>query len=283
MMKITNKLGLPSVFVKIAENTTHSRSNNNLSATTLLLPAQEIVLRQRFNSELQQDVSDMFNLFIGTALHDFIEKHDDSPYSEKYVYHYIGDQKITGKIDNYNEKTYSVIDYKTAKVSTVTNSNFSDWEMQGKIYAWLLVKNGIWVEDIKFYAILKDWSAFAKKFKGEDYPQEPVYLFQKKITADDLREIETFIVEKSNAVLKMKQMTTKEILEQELPSEFKPVVKYALMKKGSKKALSVNDDKEYADWYASRHEDVYVEERHESNMKYDMVCTAHQLAKLKEE
>ena len=282
-MKITNKMNLPNVFVKIAEKTTYSSSKDSLSATTLLLPAQEIVLRQRLDKELEQDVSDMFNLLIGTALHDFIEKYDDSEFSEKYIYHYIGEQKITGKIDNYDEKTYSVIDYKTSKVSTILNNNFDDWEMQGKIYAWLLFKNKKWVEDIKFYAILKDWSSFAKKFKGADYPEEPVYLFQKRITADDLKETEEFIKEKIDSVLKMKKMTNKEILEEELPKEYQPIVKYALMKKDSKRALSVTEDKEYAEWYAERHEDVYIIEKFERNMKYDMICKAHQLAKLKEE
>ena len=243
------------------------------------MPPQEIVLRERLDEYLEQDVSEMFNLFIGSALHEFIEKYEDSKFSEKYLSCIVNDQKITGRIDNYDEKSQTVIDYKTAKVSTVQNGRFDSWDLQGKLYAWLLMKNGIIVDNIKFYAILKDWDTITKSFKGNSYPQEPIFIYEKKIRSDDLQEIQKFVEHKVDSVLKMKKMSTDEILETELPEKFQKITKYAIKEHGKSRAKQVTEDKEYAEWYCNRNDNYYVEKRHEENFNYNMTCKAIQLAK----
>ena len=69
-----------------------------------------------------------------------------------------GDITITGRIDNYDMKRGIISDYKTASVNKVKFNDFSDWYLQGMIYAWLLTRNSFPVKHCRFIAVLKDHS-----------------------------------------------------------------------------------------------------------------------------
>lgn len=286
-MKITNNLNLPEVFVKMAQNSVYTPKQFSLGATTLLLPAQEIVLRRRFADEMTQDVSDMINLFFGIAVHDMFEKNDDDDFVEMFLKYQIDDDYyVSGKIDKFDKNAMTVVDYKTARVSKITYEDFSDWRKQGLIYAYLLMKNGYYADKIKFIAMLKDWSKFSylnKRGYDDYYPESPVYVYEQKVHADDLTQIESYIKKKVEQVRTYTELSTSEILETPLEKEFAPIKKFAVYaNEDSKRAkrLFANQDEAYT--YADDNNYI-VKERTEKNHKFEMYCTAMRYAqKIKE-
>jgi len=282
-MKITNRYDLPKAFVNLATNNQYQTKPNRFGATTLLLPAQEIVLRQRYSEEMSQDISDMINLFIGTAVHDLLEKHDDSQYVEKYLKHEILDgYYVSGKVDMYDPERFEVVDYKTARVSKIVYNDFKDWRLQGLIYAYLLMSEGFYVDKIRFIALLKDWSHLAKYTKNnadDYYPESAVYIYEQKVHSDDLTKIESFIVEKIIDVIKLRKLSTEEILKTPLENDFAPIIKYAVYAtEDSPRAKRLFSDEQSANEYAEKHGGVVIR-RADPNPKYEMMCTAMQYAK----
>lgn len=266
----------------LANKTTYTGKPNRFGATTLLLPAQEIVLRRRFANEMSQDVSDMINLFIGTAIHDYLERFDKTDYAEIYLSHNLGEFTVSGKLDLYEPNSKTVVDYKTARVSKIMYNDFKDWRLQGLIYAWLLLKNGKVADKIKFIALLKDWSKFTyrtKNSRDDYYPEHPVYVYEQKVYSDDLEYIERYINAKLSKVKEFQGLSTPDILKTPLEDDFAPIKRYAVYAtENDSRAKRVFDTMEQATNYVGS-KDYVIKERVERNPKYEMICTAIQYAK----
>ncbi|MDR1251703.1 MAG: PD-(D/E)XK nuclease family protein [Treponema sp.] len=190
-MTITNKQNLPEGFVKAVTIERHNLPGS-LSATTLLRGVKEIILTERHWDDLTDDVEDRIWAIFGTSVHALLQKEGDCDFSEENLSCEIDGKTVTGRIDNYDMKTGTVTDYKTASVWKVTYNNFSDWKKQGMIYAWLLHKNGFPVSIVRFIALLKDHSKSKAETK-KDYPKHPVFMYRFPVTDDLLAEAETFI------------------------------------------------------------------------------------------
>ena len=70
---------------------------------------------------------------------------------------------------------------------------FEDWKKQGLMYAWLLRKKGKFVDKLKFYGLLKDWTAREKRLadlKGDFYPETQVYEWCYEISENDRRTLQ---------------------------------------------------------------------------------------------
>ena len=71
-MKVTNKLNLPSAFVRAVSRERHNKPNH-FSATTLLKGVKEIVLTLRHFDELEIDAAESLFAVFGTAVHAIME------------------------------------------------------------------------------------------------------------------------------------------------------------------------------------------------------------------
>ena len=142
-------------------------------------------------------------------------------------------------------KNETVYDWKTASTWKVQFNDFSDWDKQGLIYAWLMKQNGLKVKEIKFVALLKDHSK-SKARKDFEYPQKPVVVHTVKVTEEALKEIEAFIN------LKVRQFEVAETLVDEKltpctkEERWATDDKWAIMKAGRKTALKVCESEEQA-------------------------------------
>jgi len=274
-MKITNRFKLPDAFMRMATNDDYTPKPDSFGATTLLLPAQEIVLRRRFDNEMEQDVSDMISMLFGTAVHSILEKHQPGEFTEMYLKHQIDDLFVSGKIDLYDEKAFEVIDYKTTNTNKIIYDDFADWRMQGLIYAWLLIKNGHIVERLKFIALLKDWSKFKAMYaNGQDnyYPEAPVYVYEFKVHSEDLTFIDNYIRDKLTQIKRLQAMDNNAILNEPLEESFMPKKRYAVKGPKSTRAKRVFD--RYADAVEYAGENDLIEEREEENIKFEIMCQA---------
>ena len=179
-MKITNKKGYPEPLVKALESKPYVPRPNRYSATALLAPASQTVLKRRHNHELSADVSDQVWALWGSGIHKFIEDHACEGYeSEKrletklYVSPLCGEVTISGIMDLYDTKTQTIYDWKTTSVWKVKSGEFEDYYKQLCIYAWLMIRNGFPVKKIAVVMFLRDFSKTKAKFE-KDYPQDEI-------------------------------------------------------------------------------------------------------------
>ena len=243
-MIVHNELGLPQAFIN-ALNLEKHNEKGCYSATTLLKGACETVLADRHFDEIEIDVADCVWQIWGTAVHLIFEKAGIEGFTEEKFSVPVSNSKVTGRVDLYDLENETIYDWKTASTWKVQFNDFSDWDKQGLIYAWLMKQNGLKVKEIKFVAILKDHSK-SKARKDFEYPQKPVVVHTVKVTEEALKEIEAFIN------LKVRQF---EIAETLVDEKLTPCTKeerwategkWKAKKEGRKTALKVCDTEEEA-------------------------------------
>ena len=243
-MIVHNELGLPQAFIN-ALNLEKHNEKGCYSATTLLKGACETILADRHFDEIEIDVADCVWQIWGTAVHLIFEKAGIEGFTEEKFSVPVSNSKVTGRVDLYDLENETIYDWKTASTWKVQFNDFSDWDKQGLIYAWLMKQNGLNVKEVKFVALLKDHSK-SKARKDMEYPQKPVVVHTVQVTEEALKEIEAFIN------LKVRQFEVAETLVDEKltpctkEERWATEDKWAIMKAGRKTALKVCDSEEEA-------------------------------------
>lgn len=198
-MKYTNKLNLPEVFVNIYKNREEREPQiNRFSVTELLKPTQEILLTRKYYKELEEDISECIPTLFGSAVHKVFEENSNPDESEVKLEIQIGEDTIVGIIDHVKDD--EIQDYKTCTSSKVSKKDFSDHEMQIKIYALMRFKKyGVITRKGKLFYLIKDWSKIKSSVSSE-YPKSPIYVHEFDITDSDYDLSEKYIKNKLNEI-----------------------------------------------------------------------------------
>jgi hypothetical protein len=175
-VKLTNKFNIPQTFVNVLERPTYTKGKAHLSVTQLINSPKIVALTQKFDADLEQDVSDMVWSIFGTAIHGVLEHgKDENHIVEERLHATLDGWRISGAIDLQikDDDGLSIRDYKTTSAWGVMNEKV-EWEQQLNIYAWLVetVKKTP-IIDIGIVAIIRDWSR-RDAAKNENYPPAPV-------------------------------------------------------------------------------------------------------------
>jgi len=192
---------------------------------------------------------DMIFALFGTAVHSVLESGQSiNVTKEQRLYDTVRGWKISGAIDQYESKGKDLIitDYKVTSVWSVMFDK-QEWVNQLNVYAYLLEKNKQRpVTNIKICAILRDWNRTQAKLKP-DYPQHPVayidiplwsmkdrtkYVNDRVTAHQDARQL--FDLEDQFVLCSDKERWAKED-------------KWAVIKKGNKKAFRVFDNQQDAE------------------------------------
>lgn len=186
-MVLTNETGLPIPVVRMAEKLVHSHPDmdeKRFSATETLKSVRQIVLGRKHGSEIVQDVQDTFSMWIGTAVHDALEKAgDDTEWAitETRLEAALGDFILSGEFDLLETDSNTLVDYKTTKVATIDKNRTlkeDKWLRQLYIYAWLLEKNGYErPKKGRIVAMAMDHSK-VKARNQSGYPQHPIQILE---------------------------------------------------------------------------------------------------------
>jgi hypothetical protein len=271
-MIITNKMNLPEALVKAVTTKRHNDSGK-LSTTTLLNGTKQIILTERHWDQLEDDVSDRFWAIFGTAVHALLEHEGESDFTEESMSFDLNGITITGRIDNYNMKTATVTDYKTASVWKIKFGDFHDWYQQGMIYAWLLTKNGFDVNRCQFIAILKDHSKTDAK-RDASYPQGPLYIYEFAVTVQGLVDVEAFLEAKIAHYKQYRDLADDDIPPCTPEERWAKPTKYAVKKEGRKTAVRVFDTESEAQKMVSDlGKGHYVETRPGESVRCQGYCT----------
>lgn len=267
-MKITNHLNLPQPFVSAVESE-YVPTPQQYSVTTVLNPSRYVILSRRHNSEVEQDVADMIWLLFGTAFHSILEnsRAEEEQLQEQYLKQDLGmfdkeleGYKLSGKADLLDTKTNTMIDYKTTSVYKVMFGDYEDWRKQLLMYAWLFRQQGYEVNKGQIVALMKDHSKSKAKF-DRTYPQYPVKVIDFEFNDQDFVDIEKEIIDKFKELKRCEQLKDNELPMCTMEERWNDGNKYAVKKKGNKRAERVFDTKEQAEEYMKEKEGYEIEER----------------------
>jgi hypothetical protein len=256
-MKLTNRNRLPDAIVAAIQNDSYTKGSADISVTELLLPPQLRALKLKHYDELEEDVSDRIWSLLGQSVHTIIERATEGlagVVAEMTLNsEYLG-WKIKGQTDNIVLTEGELLDFKVTSAWKVRGESPPlEWVQQTNIYRRLAKKEkGIEISSIRVIAILRDWSK-NESLRNQDYPQAQVKSFEVPVWSDS--EADAFIEER----IRLHQ-ASKPAPCSDYDIWAKPH-KYAVMKRGSVRAIKLFEYADEADDLAATASNLYVEHR----------------------
>lgn len=277
-MKYTNKLNLPKVFERL--NQSRELIPNRYSVTELLLSTQEIILTRKYYSEIEEDISDCIPALFGSAVHKVFEENSNPEESEVKLEYQFGEDTIVGIIDHVKDDL--IEDYKTCSVSKITKQDFSEHELQIKLYAFLrFKKTGIITRKGTLYYLMKDWSK-VKASTGGNYPNSPIYIHSFEIQDSDYDLAENYLTKKLSEIHHYLNVKDEELLSCSDEERWYTGTDYAVYKNvGDKRAAYVTKDEEDAHNYITNkcNGSGEVQVRKGQNLKCELYCLVNKFCK----
>lgn len=262
-MRVRNETGLPDPIVRIAQDLTSSHprmDDRQFSATEVLNSVRQIVLKRRHYDEIERDVQDCFKLWLGTAVHDKLERVavDNPEYItetrlEMPVDTITGRFTLSGEFDLLDIRNNILYDYKTTSVATIDGNRSlkeDKWLRQLYVYAEMIEKcmSRPRPEKAVIIAMATDWSKM-KTLQSASYPRHPIQMLEWPLDDAGYRE-------KVMAEVRNKMETAEHYLEnpdEELPkctnADCWCTEDWAIMKEGASRAVKTFTDEETARGY----------------------------------
>lgn len=290
-MILTNQLSLPQPFVD-AVSSDYQYQDKRYSVTSILKGTREAILQRRHDSEITSDVADMVWAIFGTAVHSILENGEESESQikeNKLVVDLPNGYQLSGIFDLYDDATGTVTDYKTASCWKVKfgcwndwkpkadTEEFEDWRRQTLIYCWMLRRIGFDAKRGEIVALLKDHSK--TKAKINEHPPLPVWQIGWDFAEEDFAWAEQFIADKFAEIELCEQLPDEELPMCTEKERWTRGSKYAVMKKGVKRAKKLFESEEAAIAHAEQLSatekgEFYVEHRPGTDPKCMDYCSA---------
>lgn len=182
-MRLTNKFGLPEPFVAAVTDMPYERGDAEFTATELIKPSRILVYQKRYDSELEEDVSDRVWAFQGQTKHIVLERiarTDPNRYLVEQRFEAVVPgvvSRVSAMLDLFDFKDGTLYDWKETSVWKFLLGDTEEWEQQANINLYCCRMNGITVHRLVNIAILKDWKARKARFGREkDYPKCAVHI-----------------------------------------------------------------------------------------------------------
>ena len=268
-MKITNKSGMPEIYVRAVKADDYDRGDSKYSITDMLKPPRILQLERRHEDEIVKDVLDLHWIASGKGFHSMMEQAgQDNALVEERLFWECNGVVISGQIDLYYP--FTLLDFKQTSVWTIIyKSRLKSWTEQLNCYGRLLRGVGFKVNELKVLAHLRDWTKSKMRDKG--YPDHPIQMIDLPLWDEGKQDrfIKTRIAHhEQNEGLSDKHLThctSEEMWEQP--------TKYAVMKKGRKSSLRNLDSMEKAEaWIEKNGKGDFVETRPGQDIRCEDYC-----------
>ena len=258
-MKITNKLGLPALYVRAVSFDDYDPGESDTSATTLLKPPRAVVLSRKHSKELTEDAADRYWAFFGKMSHLAMERADigdPNEIIEKRFYRDIHGWRVGAQLDLYEIAEKTITDNKFVSAYSFkahkTGEN-TEWWVQTAIQTWIMRGNGYEVDRMQICANMRDWSKL-QMMRDKDYPRHPVELIGWKPPSDEECEalVSELVLKHQKALKELPLCTDEEC--------WKQPDKFAVMKEGRKSALRLLNTREEADEWIVKNNHGFFDE-----------------------
>jgi hypothetical protein len=238
-MQFSNELRLPEPLVAAIKQDEYEKGDCEFSVTELIRPPRISVLSRRYGEVMSEDVSDRIFSLIGTAIHIILERAAGDRYiTETRFFIDFEGTRVGGRIDLYDKEEMTLQDWKITSRYATKEGPKPEWTAQANLNRYILWKNKIRVENIEYIAILRDWSKMMVARHRADYPEKQVQVLNlPKWTKE---EVESYLRERIS--LHRSAETELPLCSEEERWTKKP--KFALMKKGMKRAVRLYDTEE---------------------------------------
>lgn len=246
-MNYTNELGLPQPFVE-AVKSKHTYKPNRYSVTEVLGGTCEAVLKRRHQSEVTEDVSSMLWAILGTAVHKVLESAHSGPQQHQEQWLCVpvdvdGESyELSGIFDLYDEGTGKVTDWKVTSVWQVLLGDYSKWRQQVLTYCWMLRQKGHDAHAGEIVAMLRDHSQRKARFE-KGYPAHPVHVERWEFSDEDLLSAGRHVADWFLEVRAQEKLPDDELETCSQEHRWHKPDKWAVMKKGQKRAVKLYDSK----------------------------------------
>jgi hypothetical protein len=263
MKKITNEAGLPEALVKAVENDGYSKGDSDYSTTELSKPSRIVALEKIHADELTEDVADRIYALIGKLGHSILEHAGTADIIEKRLFWKIGGKTISGQVDVVDGSILE--DWKFCSIYTAKEGVKPEWTAQASVNRFLCRKNGINITEARYIALYRDWSKPAS-LRDKDYPKHQVQVFSIPLWTMEQTEkwIEERIKSHEDAMLLLPLCSDEE--------RWAKPPRFALMKKGRKKAVKLYDVEAWARRDAEGDPALSVEYRPSESVRCQHYC-----------
>ncbi len=268
MKKLTNKGHLPQpLYEAICKvNEKYDPGDSDITVTQLIDSPRIRLLRKKHEDEIEEDVSQMIWRFFGSVSHEVIANMGDfnKLVEERLNINVLG-WKVGGQLDLLENDVLS--DYKITSKYSVKNGVKPEYEKQLNCLHYLLIKNGQDVKKLQMVVILRDAGRTDEKV---------VVLPVRMWGLVKIEEYIEFQVERHQEIEHMFNILAALPFCSDEERWYVPP-KFALMKKGNKRAVKLYDSITEATTKASllNSGDIkkhYVEERKGENKRCEGYC-----------
>ncbi len=191
-MILTNKYNLPDVLIEALKNDPYDSGGADITTTSLINPPQMVNLKKKYQDVLEEDYSEMLWRLMGQCMHVILERASKKPsIVEKRYFSEVNGWKISGQVDLIDGST--LVDYKVSSVWTyIYGSRIDEWTKQANVNRWLAHMNGIKIDRLENYMILRDW--IKSKAGTNNYPQ--IQFVRVPLRLWDIMEAEKYVYER---------------------------------------------------------------------------------------
>lgn len=191
MRKLTNNYEFPDAVVRAIQNDDYDRGKSDYTATELLKPPRILALQRQYKEEIVEDVSDLIYAFEGKILHKVLEEANRDALVEKRFFAKVDGKTISAQIDTLCYEHGRLSDWKRCPAFKLTSKE-PDWDFQLNTQAFLLMENGLEVNELEIVAFAKDHSkvqaATSEKYPKSAIKRIPIELWPKDKTLGLIRE-----------------------------------------------------------------------------------------------
>jgi hypothetical protein len=285
-MRYTNKHNLPDPVFRALTDDKYDKGGADLSVTQIIDSPRISLMRQIHDDDIEVDAIDQLWSVFGTAVHNIFEEYAEGEYeAEERLYLDTQGLTVSGAMDIQQVgKHQKIWDYKITSAFTlifgsqvkrddgsVVYLGKKEWENQLNVYAHLRRKGyrkddagkdtiGAHTDGLRIIALLRDWQQ-SKAAMDPSYPQMPIALIRIPVWSPE--EQERYFEERVAVHREAREVFASDGI---LPlcsdeERWQKDAKWAVMKRGNKRALRLLDSEADAKAYAGDDKKLYIEER----------------------
>ena len=249
-MKLTNKNNLPLPIVRAMESMEAAydagRGDSDYSTTGLLLPPRIAQLRRQHGAELVEDAADRLWSLYGQIAHRILYEAAEGHVAELRLQAEFAGKTVSGQVDLVEGTTLT--DYKFVTRYATKDGVKDEWVQQGQINRLLCELNGHQIKKIQYVGMYRDWSKMAAE-REQEYPPE---IEQFDIPLWDMDKTRAFIEER----IRLHESAKVELPLCSAEERWQDPARWALMKKGAKRAVKLYNAEHEAQAAAANAEQI---------------------------